>query len=224
MSHETTPPRAPIFSSSTELGDQWLNMASWVDSTQAEGPGARFALWVQGCPLRCSGCCNPHMLEDREDTLVPVDEIIERIVSVEGIEGLTCIGGEPFWQAGALAKVARAVRARGLSVMVFTGQTLERIRRSDDPDWAAFLAQIDLLVDGPYVQSKHVDDRRWIGSSNQRAHFLTQRYEHLREEMGGWDRGSNTIEIRMSGGEVTINGFPHESIVELSRASIKKKS
>ena len=39
-----------------------LPVAQFVPRTEAEGPGRRFALWVQGCPLRCKGCCNPEML------------------------------------------------------------------------------------------------------------------------------------------------------------------
>ena len=39
-----------------------LSVAQIVPCTEAEGPGRRFALWFQGCPLRCPGCCNPEML------------------------------------------------------------------------------------------------------------------------------------------------------------------
>jgi anaerobic ribonucleoside-triphosphate reductase activating protein len=39
-----------------------LRVAQVVPCTEAEGPGRRFALWFQGCPLRCPGCCNPEML------------------------------------------------------------------------------------------------------------------------------------------------------------------
>src|ERR1051325_4163119 len=42
--------------------DSILNVAQIVPVTDAEGPGRRFALWFQGCPLRCPGCCNPEML------------------------------------------------------------------------------------------------------------------------------------------------------------------
>ena len=42
--------------------DTILSVAQIVPITEAEGPGLRFALWFQGCPLRCPGCCNPEML------------------------------------------------------------------------------------------------------------------------------------------------------------------
>ena len=212
------------FESSTALGAGVLNVAARVPYTEAEGPGARYALWVQGCPLRCKGCCNPHMLEDRLAELVEVDALAEEILAASDIEGITYVGGEPFWQAGALADLSRRLRAEGLSVMTFTGMTLKHIKRQERDDFEAFLAQIDLLVDGPYIQSRHVDDRRWIGSSNQRVHFLTPRYAHMAADAQGWDGGANTIELRMVGDQISINGFPEESIVELSRASIRKKS
>ena len=196
-----------------------LNVAGRVPRTEAEGPGWRYALWVQGCPFRCPGCCNPHMLDEREVVeLVEPEALAAEVLAVPEIEGLTCIGGEPFRQAAGLAEVARRVRAEGLSVMVFTGYTIERLRRAQREDFDAFLAQIDLLVDGPYVEKLHVDDRRWIGSSNQRVHFLTERYAHMKPEQGGWDGGANTIEIRLENGQISFNGFPHQSIVRLSRS------
>lgn len=203
----------------TRYGEGWLNVAARVARTEAEGPGVRYALWVQGCPLRCEGCCNPHMLEDKQATLCRTEDILAEIVGTEGIEGVTLIGGEPFWQASELAKVARGVREAGLSVMVFSGLTLGYLRRAGREDFEALLGQIDLLVDGPYVQSKRSFDRRWIGSTNQQIHYLTERYRHL--EQGGWDAGKNTVELRMVGGEISINGWPDLDIVALSAASIK---
>lgn len=213
----------PNFTSATSLGSQWLNVAARRSHTEAEGPGVRFALWVQGCPMRCVGCCNPHYLEDRQESLELAEDVAQEIIDTPGIEGVTLIGGEPFWQAGALAVLAERVRSAGLSVMVFSGYTLEYIKRQNRADFEAFLAQIDLLIDGPYIQSKKVMDRRWIGSSNQRAHFFTERYRHMASELEGWDKGANTIELRMVGQEIFINGYPEQSIIELAAASIKPK-
>ncbi len=208
-----------VLAEPTRYGEGLLNVAARVARTEAEGPGVRFALWVQGCPLRCVGCCNPHMLEDKQAELVRTEEILAEILGTDGIEGVTFIGGEPFWQAGELARVAQGVREAGLSVMVFSGLTLGYLRGAGRADFDAFLGQIDLLIDGPYVQSKRVLDRRWIGSSNQQAHYLTERYRGL--EDSGWREGKNTVEIRMVGGEISINGWPDLDIVSLSAASIK---
>ena len=195
-----------------------LNIGAHVASTEAEGPGRRYALWLQGCPLRCPGCCNPHLLEDRPNQLRPVAQVIAEICATPDIEGITLLGGEPFHQAAACAVLCTALRAAGLSVMVFSGFTLAQLQAR--PAWAAFLAQIDLLVDGPYVAALHQTDRRWIGSTNQRIHFLTDRYAAL--ATAGWDAGRNTIELRLSGGALQINGFPHADIDALVRASLER--
>jgi anaerobic ribonucleoside-triphosphate reductase activating protein len=160
------------------------------------------------------------MLEDREESIIETQAIIDEILATDGIEGVTLIGGEPFWQSRELAQLATAVRAADLGVMVFTGLTIELLKRRAHPHDLAFLDQIDLLIDGPYVQSKRDLSRRWIGSSNQRAHFLTPRYQYLQDEV--WGRGSkNTVELRMVGSQITINGWPDLDVVALSEASIK---
>ena len=72
------------------------------------------------------------------------------------------------------------------------------------------LSLTDILVDGPYVRELPDHERRWIGSTNQRIHFLTDRY-HYDDR---W-RKSNTLEIRLKDGELTVNGFPARSAVGL---------
>ncbi len=196
-------------------GRDSLNVAARLRSTEAEGPGRRYALWVQGCPLRCPGCCNPHMLAFETAEILSVDAIADEVLASSGIEGVTFLGGEPFSQAEALAALARRCRDAGLSVMVFSGYTLEHLRRAGEPGWSELLGATDLLVDGPYLQPRHATDRRWIGSDNQRVHFLTERYPHLDDGDGGLDPGPNTLELRLVGTELTINGFPHQDVSRL---------
>ncbi|MFM7150626.1 MAG: 4Fe-4S cluster-binding domain-containing protein, partial [Gemmataceae bacterium] len=49
-----------------------LSIAQTVPFTEAEGPGKRFAIWFQGCPFRCPGCCNPEMLPFRGGVPTPL--------------------------------------------------------------------------------------------------------------------------------------------------------
>jgi anaerobic ribonucleoside-triphosphate reductase activating protein len=185
----------------------FLQVAQIVPRTEAEGPGLRFALWFQGCPLRCPGCCNPEMLPFEGGERLSLAEIVRQVrqaAGTDGVEGITLLGGEPLAHVAGAAGLAREVRSLGLSVMVFTGYTLEEARALPDPAVAELLAQTDILVDGPYVRELPETERRWIGSANQRVHFLTDRY---RADDPCWRR-PNTLEVRLRGGEVTVNGFP----------------
>src|SRR3954452_4094738 len=113
------------------LSDVFLRVAQAVHATEAEGPGVRYALWLQGCPLRCPGCCNPEMLPFEGGTKMTVAEVLaqyERAARDHGVEGITLLGGEPLAHADGGAVLAREVRARGGSVMVFSGFTLEEAK------------------------------------------------------------------------------------------------
>lgn len=181
-----------------------LQVAMMVPRTAAEGPGWRFAVWVQGCPMRCAGCCNPEMLSfDRAVERLSVDDVAARVAR-EDVEGVTFLGGEPFSQASALSALAAAVRATGRTVMTFTGHTLGELRAMCDPAVDALVARCDLLVDGRYESARRTTARRWVGSENQVMHFLTDRY---RPEDPVF-HGSNEVEIRIRRGEITMNGWP----------------
>jgi anaerobic ribonucleoside-triphosphate reductase activating protein len=185
-----------------------LRVATIVDDTEAEGPGRRWALWVQGCSIRCPGCCNPEMFDDRGGTEWSIEDLTARVATAaaRGVEGVTFLGGEPFEQAAPLACLARAAKQLGLTVMVFSGYTLADIRaRADAGD---LLAHVDLLVDAPYDRARPEPappaGRRWIGSSNQTMHFLTAAYREDDPRM----RAPNTIEIRLSANKLVVNGWP----------------
>jgi anaerobic ribonucleoside-triphosphate reductase activating protein len=184
-----------------------LRIAQIVSCTEAEGPGRRFALWFQGCPLRCPGCCNPEMLPFEGGQLLALADVsaqLQESAAQHQLEGITLLGGEPLAHATASAALARAAHQVGLSVMVFSGYLLEEARRMTDPAVAELLAETDILVDGPYVRELPETRRRWIGSSNQRIHFLSDRCD--REDPRWLAR--NTLEIRLRDGELSVNGFP----------------
>jgi anaerobic ribonucleoside-triphosphate reductase activating protein len=195
------------------MSDALLSVAQIVPCTEAEGPGQRFALWFQGCPLRCPGCCNPEMLPFAGGLKLGVAEVLAQLdaATALGVEGITLLGGEPLAHAAGAAALARAARQRSLTVMVFSGYTLEEAQGLPEPAVRDLLAHTDILVDGPYVRELPETRRRWIGSANQRIHFLTDRY---RADDPCWRR-PNTLEIRLRGGELTVNGFPAQTAAGL---------
>jgi anaerobic ribonucleoside-triphosphate reductase activating protein len=192
----------------------FLRIAQVAPSTEAEGPGRRFALWFQGCPLRCPGCCNPEMLPfDGGERLAVGDAArqIEEASRLHPIEGITLLGGEPLAHAAAAAALARATHGLGLSVMVFTGYVLEDALQLPDPAVTELLNETDILVDGPYLHAQPETRRRWVGSTNQRVHFLSGRCS---ADDPRWLL-PNTLEIHLRGSELRVNGFPARSAVGL---------
>lgn len=185
-----------------------LRIAQIVPSTEAEGPGRRFTVWFQGCPLRCPGCCNPEFLSFDGGEAMPLSSVLAMIS--DDVEGITLLGGEPLSHAVGAAALAEAARDKGLTVMVFTGHLREQAETMDD-DVRRLLSLTDILVDGPYLRDQPDTARRWIGSTNQRIHFLTSRY---RADDSCW-RSPNTLEIRVRGNEVSVNGFPAKQAVGL---------
>jgi anaerobic ribonucleoside-triphosphate reductase activating protein len=184
-----------------------LPVAQIVPATEAEGPGRRFALWFQGCPLRCPGCCNPEMLAFEGGTPMRLANVVMQMRTAQyehAIEGITLLGGEPFAHAEGAWRLAKAAHALQLSVMAFTGYRLEELRQYSDKHVSLLLEETDILVDSPYVRESPETKRRWIGSANQRVHFLTDRCS---PDDPRWLL-PNTLEIRLREGEVTINGFP----------------
>lgn len=197
-----------------------LPIAQIVPRTAAEGPGERFAIWLQGCPLRCPECCNPEMLPFDGGEPTATSSLLKRIANTAGIEGVTFLGGEPFAHAEGLSLLARDVRRRGLSVMIFSGYTIEELRDQDDPAVASLLDQTDILVDGPYLREQPETKRRWIGSSNQRVHFLSDRCD---PDDPRW-REPNTVEVRLEGGELSVNGFPAKDAASMwKRVNVRAK-
>jgi anaerobic ribonucleoside-triphosphate reductase activating protein len=99
----------------------------------------------------------------------------KRILNTGDIEGVTYTGGEPMLQAHALVLLSQLLRQHGLTVFCFTGYKLEMLRKSRNPWVCRFLDQIDILIDGPFVQVK-ATPLLWRGSANQGVHFLSETY------------------------------------------------
>ncbi|MFD1706128.1 4Fe-4S single cluster domain-containing protein [Siminovitchia sediminis] len=184
----------------------------YLPQTTVEGPGKRFCLWVQGCSIRCEGCGVPWTWSKTHGTVISVEELFQHIQKSKvenGIEGVTFLGGEPFDQAEALGELARKVKTIGLTVMTFSGYWMEDLRKRENCQ--ALLAATDLLIDGPFVKEKLDVSRPWVGSSNQRYHFLTSAYQHLEFQL--MDIG-NKIEVRiLDDGTVSVNGMATQKML-----------
>lgn len=189
------------------FGSAWLQVAHRVACSEVEGPHRRYALWVQGCALRCPGCCNPELFAAEGGARFGVDELLVDVLAARaahGVEGVTFLGGEPLGQILGVTALAAAVRAAGLGVLVFTGHVLAEVEAM--PGGPALLAVVDTLVDGRFVAGARepADGRRVVGSQNQRLVHRSPRYA----DPALW-RGPPRVELQVGpGGEVGVHGDP----------------
>ncbi|MFE4105393.1 4Fe-4S single cluster domain-containing protein [Almyronema epifaneia] len=168
------PPASPLLSPLASILPEHLNLMGYVDRSEVNGPDCRAVVWVQGCCRQCSGCFNPQSWSFAPNQIISVEALVNRILREPRNQGVTFSGGEPFWQAVALAEVARQVKAQGLSVMSFSGFTWEQLQAESAPVGSqALLAQLDILVDGPYVESLAIHEATSpVSSQNQRVHVF----------------------------------------------------
>ena len=174
-----------------------------IENTRVEGTGNRFCIWVQGCKKHCSGCWAKETWEFGCGTKYTVDEMLEKILAQKGIEGVTFLGGEPFEQAKPLSILAEKIKKANLSVVCFTGYTIEHLKNCNNSDIDELSKHIDLLIDGGFEKEKFDLSRPWVGSSNQRYHFLTDVYS---PEI--INKYTNKIEARITkDGSLALNGM-----------------
>ena len=147
-----------------------LDVYGIAQDSIVDGPGLRFAIFVQGCSHGCPGCHNPESHPYGCGTGYTVSKIVDTIKRNPLIKGVTISGGEPFDQAEGCAVLAARLRAEGYDVWIYTGYLLEDLkeRAKSDAPTRMLLENANTLVDGPYIEDLQSYELKWRGSSNQR--------------------------------------------------------
>ena len=180
-----------------------LNVFKIIEKTTAEGPGIRFCIWVQGCSRHCKGCYAKNTWDKTKGTKISTDELFSLIQKQKEIEGVTFLGGEPFEQAESLSELAKKIKNIGLSLVTFTGNTYDDLKAKNDKHINKLLENTDLLIDGEFQEDNITYSRPWVGSTNQRYIFLTNRYSDADIK-----NAKNKVEIRISkNGKIFMNGM-----------------
>ncbi len=135
-----------------------------------DGEGIRTVIWTQGCPHHCLGCHNPTTHDMEGGTLVDLEEVYQIIDTLEGQDGITFSGGDPFMQPKPCTEIAKYARKKGYNIWSYTGYTWEQLMdlSKTKPEIMDFLKQIDVLVDGKFELARKSYNLKFAGSSNQR--------------------------------------------------------
>lgn len=143
-----------------------IRIADIVQDSIVDGAGIRLAIFVQGCPHNCKGCHNPGTHDFSGGKEMDVAQIINAMDSNPMLDGITLSGGEPFCQPEACLEIAKAAHERGLNVWAYSGWMFYDLAL--DAGKRALLEEVDVLVDGRYIEDLRTLGLLYRGSSNQR--------------------------------------------------------
>lgn len=169
-----------------------MKIARMIAPIHSLGPGERVGLWVQGCSKKCFGCISEELHLADPSKEVPVDVVADMIINEAARTNctrLTISGGDPFEQPEELFAFLKQVRRHFTDILVYTGYTMDEICESEV--MTSCLCNIDVLIDGRYIESKNVEATNLRGSSNQRVFFFTQ---ELADEYAEYEKVNYLLE------------------------------
>lgn len=145
----------------------------WNDVTAGDGLCVSF--YTQGCPHRCPGCHNPETWDFKGGKEFPaslLNELIQRL-NAQGINRSLCIlGGEPLCPENQFLTtlLIRTVKEKSpqTKIYVWTGYLYEDLKKQGGPHLQYILENINVLIDGPFIQEERDITLKMRGSRNQR--------------------------------------------------------
>lgn len=149
-----------------------MKMAGFYDESISNGLGWRAVLFVSGCPHHCPGCHNEVAQDYNYGEEFKENEILERIKNNSILNGITISGGEPLCKENIsevnsfIEKVKK--EKPNFNVWCYTGYTLEQLKNRNDDVTNQTLNNIDVLVDGKFIQERKNPEIKFRGSDNQR--------------------------------------------------------
>ena len=149
-----------------------MKIAGFYDESISNGLGWRAVLVVSGCPHHCPGCHNKEAQDFNYGEEFNEEEILKRIKENSILNGITISGGEPLCKEnipGVLKfiKDVKEIRPE-FNVWCYSGYTLDQLIDRNDEETNKCLSEIDVLVDGRFVEAKKDPTLKFRGSSNQR--------------------------------------------------------
>lgn len=130
-----------------------------------DGPGVRFVIFFQGCPMRCLYCHNPDSWSNKINQKMSADEIVSKYLGVKEFAkgGVTVTGGEPLLQIDFLTELFKKFKSIGVHTALDTSGCLFNPENTEKTD--TLLQYTDIVL----LDIKHIDDnehKKLTGLSN----------------------------------------------------------
>jgi len=142
-----------------------MKVLNIIPGTIVDGEGLRTSIYFAGCKHHCKGCHNPESWDFNNGKDMTVDEILK--VIEENRFNVTYSGGDPLFQKlDDLVLLSKKIHELGYNIWLYTGFTIEYLRKNSK--YNEILDNIDVIVDGPFIEEKKDLTLKFRGSSNQR--------------------------------------------------------
>lgn len=149
-------------------------MNGYIHSTESfgtvDGPGIRFVVFLQGCPLRCKFCHNPDTWELNQGTEMTSDELIDAYMKNRAFYskgGITVTGGEPLMQLGFITELFTKAKQYNIHTCIDTSGITYR---ENDSDYEQHLRKLIAVTDLVMLDIKHIDSlqhKKLTGAGNE---------------------------------------------------------
>lgn len=145
-----------------------------------DGPGTRFVVFTQGCPMRCAYCHNPDTWDVNGGTLMDASYIIEQYEKNSPFYrnggGITVTGGEPLLQIDFITELFTLAKDRNIHTCIDTsGITFN----PDSPQLLAKMDKLMALTDLVMLDIKHINPDKHKELTKQPNHNILRFVEYL---------------------------------------------
>lgn len=158
------------------------NVHSIESCGTVDGPGIRFVVFTQGCPMRCQYCHNPDTWEFKDNKKVSADEILAQYDGVKEFctGGITVTGGEPMCQMDFVTELFKKAQAKGINTALDTSGVMFKPDNKEKVDELLKYTSIVLL------DIKHIDDeehKKLTGHSNKNIIAFAKYLSEIKKTM-----------------------------------------
>lgn len=155
-----------------------MNYASIYNNDIANGEGISVSLFVSGCPHHCTGCFNPETWDytyGAQFTEETLNEIIEAIAKNNIIRNFNILGGDPLAPANCAIVLAIVKEVRryypNIIIRIWTGYLFKELPEKLIENLKKL--KVNVIVDGPFIESQKSYEIAMRGSKNQKIYELT---------------------------------------------------
>jgi len=192
-----------------------LRIGALLACSEANGPGRRFVIWMQGCEKACRKCINPQFQDIKggyEISFEMLSKKIKRSIEQYNVNGITFSGGEPLYQAECLCTFVKQIKEEiELNIFMFTGYTYSELNEIQREVWD----MCEMIVSGSYMYDQKGNTEKWLSSSNQKLSF-----DPRFEELEVFNRTPSEITIKEDGSIIVTGLIEDTQLIEQIKNSI----